>query len=291
MTRKAVAVTVMLLVVAACSGDPVTARQDTDPPTTPGDYSLVAGSDWSFRNEAELRAAGYFWWYLSEDVYDYVDLVPDPTFGQVVRIHFARSSQQGLAPKARASFAPLDKMWYRFRVKWQPGFTTKGANPPGHANSWKMAFWTWEGYWSRGQIEFSNTNEYILGFSVQDPSNGQYIDYTRAPLPGDQDWGHVTTEWTDGEWWEYVAYWEKTGPTTARQHWWRRRLTNNGVIAQNPFTYTGRSYAGATTPRVRGIDLGANKNKSNDADMYLFWGPWEVVDGSEHPNPWNMDVR
>ena len=41
---------------------------------------------------------------------------------------------------------------------------------------------------------------------------------------------------------------------------------------------------------IRAIDLGANKNKTNDSDMYLYWGPWEVVDGSKYPNPWSMKL-
>jgi hypothetical protein len=279
-----------VILAAACSGDPVTATQKGTTPPPTGDYQAVAGSDWSYSGKAELRAAQSFWWYLSEDVYNYVDLVPDQTFGQVVRVHFAQSSQAGYAPKVTASFTPLEKMWYRFRVRWQPGFTTKGVNPPGYANSWKMAFWTWEGYEARGQIEFSNTSEYIIGVGVRDASTGQYLNYNEIPLPGSQSWGHVTTEWTDGEWWEYVVYWDKTGATTARQHMWRRRLTNNGVVASNPYAYAGWSYSGAPTPRVRAVDLGANKNKSNDTDMYLFWGPWEVVDGSKYPNPWSMNI-
>jgi uncharacterized protein YjdB len=268
----------------------VTTTPPPPPPPPPGNYQTVVGSNWNYGSKAELRSADFFWWYLPGDVYNYVDLVPDQTFGQVVRVHFAQSSQEGYAPKITASFAPLDKMWYRFRVRWQPGFTTKGANPAGYANSWKMAFWTWEGYQSRGQIEFSNTNEYIMGMSVREPSTGAYVRYTETELPGSQSWGKTTTEWTDGQWWEYVVYWEKTGATTARQHQWRRRLTNNGVVANNAYTYIGWSYSGATTPRVRAIDLGANKNKSNDADMYLFWGPWEVVDGSVYPNPWAMNL-
>jgi hypothetical protein len=179
-------------------------------------------------------------------------------------------------------------MWFRWRMRYSPGWTTAGPLPSGYANSYKVAFWLWDGYNSRGQVELSNTTQYILGWSVQDPTTYQYLQYSETKLPGTQDFGYVSTEWTDNQWYEYVAYYEKTGPTSARQHWWRRRLTNNGVVANNPWIYAGISVSGATTPRVRGITLGANRNKNNPTTMYIYWGPWEVVDGSRYPNPFGM---
>jgi hypothetical protein len=231
-----------------------------------------------------------FWWYRTEDVYDYVDLVPDVTFGKVVRVTFKGDTQTGWAPKIDKNFpAPLAKMWYRWRVKWEPGWTSRGTYPTGYANSWKMGFWLWDGYQRRGEIEFSNTTQYILGLSFL-KNDGTSLIYSETSLPGSQDWGNITTEWSDAEWWEYVVYYERISSTDARQHFWRRRLTNNGVIADNPFTYMGLGITNAQSPlpAVRGISLGANRNKNSDTTMHLFWGPWEVVDGSQFPNPWGM---
>jgi hypothetical protein len=252
-------------------------------------YTTVQGDDWKgYRSDAELRGAG-FWWFRSEDVHQYVHLAQDPVFGQVVKVTFQQSTDIGWAPSLDRSFAqPLDRMWFRYRVRYAPGWTTVGPLPSGHANAWKQAFWLWDGYQGRGQIEISNTDEYVPGFGVS--SSGSYLRYTERPLPGSGTLGRVTTEWTDGQWWEFVVYYEKTGATTARQHWWKRRLTNGGAIADNPWSYVGLEASGATTPRVRGITLGANKNKSNPTTMHLYWGPWEVVDGARHPNPWGMPL-
>lgn len=251
-----------------------------------GAYVAVQGDDWKgYRSDADLRGAG-FWWFRSEDVMQYVHLAQDPVFGQVVRITFQQSTDIGWAPELDRTFAPLDRMWFRYRVRHVPGWTTVGPLPSGHANAYKQAFWLWDGYQGRGQIEISNTDEYILGFGVN--NNGTYLRYNERTLPGSGSFGRVTTEWTDDQWWEFVVYYEKTGATSARQHWWKRRLTTGGAIAPGPWAYVGIEATGATTPRVRGITLGANKNKSNPTTMHLFWGPWEVVDGSRHPNPWGM---
>ena len=278
--------------LADTSSVTVTAPSAPPPPPPPsGNYATVAGDDWKgYANKTALRAADYFWWFETGDVYQYVDLVSDPLFGQAVRITFPRSSSTvGPAVRLQKTLpAPLDKAWYRWRVRFTPGFTTVGPDPAGHANSYKMAFWTWESHNGRGHVEFTNTDQYNLGFGVQDRATGQYLNYTETPLPGSQDFGRVTTEWTDGEWWEYVIYYEKTGPTSANQRHWRRRLTSGGRVVNNPWVFTGWSATGATTPRVAKVELGANKNKNNPTDMYLTWGPWEVVDGSRYPNPFGM---
>jgi hypothetical protein len=293
-TRRTLAAVLAAAALAACdegSGEvtapeAVAAGGASSAITTTG-YTAVAGDDWkAYAGKADLRAAGKFWWFRSEDVYNYVDLVQDPVFGQVARITFQQSSDIGWAPSIDEGFAPLDRMWYRYRMKYHPGWTTVGPLPSGHANAYKVAFWLWEGYSGRGQIELSNTDQYILGFGVN--NNGSYLQYTERTLPGSTTFGRVTTEWTDNEWWEFVVYYEKTGATSARQHWWKRRLTNGGVIAGNPWTYVGMEFTGAATPRVRGITLGANKNKNNPGTMHISWGPYEVVDGTRYPNPWNM---
>jgi hypothetical protein len=256
---------------------------------SPAAYTRLVGDDWRYAGKDQLRAANLFWWFRSGDVYQYVDLVPDATFGQVARITFQQSDETGYAPKIDKDLPqPLDRMWFRWRMRYSPGWTTAGPLPSGYANSYKVAFWLWETYNGRGAMELSNTTQYIPGWGVQDPASGQFIQYAETKLPGTQDFGYVTTEWTDNQWYEFVAYYEKTGPTTARQHWWRRRLTNNGVVANNPWIYAGISVSGATTPRVRGITLGANRNKNNPTTMYIYWGPWEVVDGSRYPNPFGM---
>ena len=255
-------------------------------------YTAVAGDDWkAYATVDQLRTADYFWWPDSRDVYNYVRLMPDATFGQVVRITFpVNSGVNGPAPHLLERLpAPLDRMWYRWRMKYAPGWTTVGPDPAGYANSYKIAFWGWEKYWSRGEVGYTNTDEYYVGFSVQDPSTSRHLQYAESILPGSAAaFGRTGTEWSDDQWYEFVAYYEKTGATTARQHYWRRKLTSGGAVAPGPWTYVGISASGATTPQVDRVELGINKNKSTPVQQYLYWGPWEVVDGAAHPNPFGM---
>lgn len=251
---------------------------------------MVAGDDWTtYRDKSALRAANRFWWFRDEDVYEDVDLVPDATFGQVARIRFRASPETGFAPMMSRSFAPLDRAWYRWRMKFSPGFTTTGPHPPTYANSYKIAFWLWEGYDGRGELEFSNTDEYMPFWNVKDPQ-GPYLEYRKRHLTSAQEFGRVSTEWQDGEWYEFVILYEKTGPTAARNHWWRRRLTSGGRVAPGGWTYVGVELTGSPTPRMRGIVLGGNRNRTAATTMYVHWGPWEVVDATRHPNPWDMPL-
>ena len=264
----------------------------TTPPPSGGSYVKVVGDDWTtFRSVADLRAAQTFYWVDSQgrDVYNYVTLVPDAVFGQVVRITFPQNSTgPGSSPRIRRTFQPLDKMWYRWRVKFVPGWTTVGVSPSPSDNSYKIAFWTWHNFGGRAGIDYANTSGYLLEWGVRDNA-GTQMRYTESVLSGSApDFGRVNTEWTDNQWYEFVVYYEKTGATSARQYYWRRKLTENNVVVNNSWLFYGLSETGNTTPQAAAIELGINKNRNNTSDMYLMWGPWEVVDGSRYPNPWNM---
>ena len=252
-------------------------------------YEAAAGDDWrTYRSVDDLRAAGRFWWFRQgDDVYRHVSLVSDATFGRVARVSFAVSEQEGLAPKMTARLPrPLERMWFRWRMRYSPGWTTEGPNPPGHANSYKVAFWLWEGYDGRGQVEISNTDEYVLGIGAA--RGGTWLPYRTRHLPGHRDWGRVTTEWTGADWWEFVVFYDRTGPRSARQHWWKRRLTRGAAVDPGTWDYAGVEIDGAPTPLVRAVTLGAVRNKSTPRPMHIDWGPWEVVDGAAYPNPFGV---
>ncbi|MFL5542312.1 MAG: hypothetical protein ACJ8J0_25215, partial [Longimicrobiaceae bacterium] len=256
-------------------------------------YTAVLGDDWkAYASKSQLQAAQYFWWVdaAGRNVYDFVDLVPDPTFGQVVRITFPQNSgSSGSSPRIAQDLpAPLDKVWYRFKVKFAPGWTSVGPDPAGWANSYKLAFLDWAGYNGRMEIEYSNSTDYITGAAVQTGS-GTWINYNSSLVSGSAaNFGRTTTEWSDGEWWEFVMYYNKTGPTTASSYYWRRRLTSGGQVQNNPWVLFGENLSGSATPQVSGIQLGINRNKNNPTTMYLYWGPWEVVDGARYANPFGM---
>ncbi|HET7233939.1 MAG TPA: hypothetical protein VFJ16_28265 [Longimicrobium sp.] len=274
-----------LLVRGASGVQPAQAR------TLPaGGYETVAGDDWrGYADREALKAAQYFWWFDPRDVYGFVDLVPDATFGRALRITFPRNTgSPGSSPRmARRLPHALDDLWLRWKMRYQPGWTTDGPDPAGSANSYKIAFLTWEGAGGRAEIELSNGTDYITGVGVQDGA-GRYAAYGEVLLPGaDANFGRVTTEWSDGQWWEFVIHYRRDDRGAVVQYW-RRRFTTGGRAGPGPWTYHGVRMRGPPGPRAAKVELGANKNKNNPQTMYLFWGPWEVVDGARYPDPFGV---
>lgn len=275
----------------AAGGFVDTAKVTVNPVPPPGSYTTVAGDDWlGYANTAALVAAGIFGANDGRfSVASNIAILPDAFFGQVARItqpqdNSTTANSGWTVQLVRVFPTPIDQAWYRLRVRWSPGWTTVGPYPAGAANSYKLAFILWQGYSARAEIEFSNTSQYIIGFSFQGVSCSSTI------LPGSTSWGNVTTEWTNGDWWEYILYYQKTGATSARQRFWRRQLTSGGTLLNSGFAFQGEEVTSCsnTTPQARAITLGANKNKTTPADQYIYWGPWEVVDGSAFPNPWGV---
>lgn len=255
-------------------------------------YTPVVAEDWrGYADSDALRRARRFGSNDSRrfEVDRWIALVPDATFGRVARI----TQPADPNPTANSGWTPqlsvqlpslLDKVWVRVRVKFSPGWTTTGPYPLRAANSYKLIFLLWErGYNGRAEIEFSNTSEYILGIGG--------VACAERPLQAlRKPFGHTTSEWTGGEWWEYVLYYERTGPTSQRMRWWRRQLTQGGVVANTGFTFFGLERTGCAraTPRVRVVQLGGNKNRTTPVDQFIYWGPFQIVDGSRYANPFNL---
>ncbi|MFL5542483.1 MAG: hypothetical protein ACJ8J0_26085, partial [Longimicrobiaceae bacterium] len=260
------------------------------PAAIAGGFETEAGDDWkAYASVEDLKAARYFWWFDPRDVYGYVELVPDATFGRALRITFPRNQgSPGSSPRmARRLPRALDDLWLRWKMRYEPGWTTSAPDPAGSADSYKIAFFTWDHADGRGELELSNGTDYVTGVGVQDGS-GRYLDYAETLLPGaDANFGRVTTEWSDGQWWELVIHYRRDARGAVFQYW-RRRLTAGGRVSPAPWVYHGMRMQGPPGPRVAKVELGANKNKNNPRTMYLYWGPWEVVDGARFPDPFGM---
>ena len=281
------------VVVASAAGFVDTAKVEVRALPPPGSYTPVAGDDWlSYGTTQDLIDAGIFGQPRSDPQFTVaanIAIVADQFFSQVARItqpkDTSTTANAGWTPlSVRVLPAPIDQAWYRFRVRCSPGWTTVGPYPSGAANSYKLAFILWQGYSERAEIEFSNTNQYIIGFSFQG------VSCSSSLMTGSMSFGNASAEWTNGDWWEFIMYYQKTGATSARHRWWRRQLTSGATLQNNSFTFRGEEVTSCSsaTPQARAINLGANKNKTTPADQYIYWGPWEVVDGSAYPNPWGV---
>ncbi|KPL02361.1 MAG: hypothetical protein AMK75_02870 [Planctomycetes bacterium SM23_65] len=260
-------------------------------------YVPLHREDWlSYKTNEELFAKRQWWNFTRTDEWKkHIALVPDKTFKQVVRMTQPKQDLSGNPRGGRTFFhtqkfaKPLDNFWVRLRVRYSPGFTLRGSSPR-HANaSYKLFFILFQKATGRSGIEFANGTQYFY-------SNGQgnFKRKTEKGFGTHKHGGHVEGEWTDGEWYEHIIHREVTGPNMYVHRFYRRRLTENGKIVDLPWNFWGLEtigQEGQVARPVRAIQLGANKNKSNDQTQHLYWGPWEVVDGSRYPNPFNLPLK
>ncbi len=171
---------------------------------------------------------------------------------------------------------PLSKAWIRVKVRFSSRFTTFGTTP-GSANAYKLLGWGWNGAEGRGTLEFTNTNQYTFYWNV---ARGGSPIANMAVKNGP----NVTTEWTDGRWYEYIVFHEQTSPTTVRLRWW---MAPDGETPQLRSDITGQMHS-ENAPQITRVMLGLNYNSKRTQAQSLWYGQWEVVDGSQHKNPFGV---
>jgi hypothetical protein len=185
-------------------------------------------------------------------------------------------------PQLAVRFAATNHIWYRVKVRFSPGFTTKGTLT-NSSNAYKLLSWGWDGtgFDGSGRIEITNTTQYELYETVLARSNGATVGGGNI-LNG----GNISTEWSDGGWYDYIV--EVDHSTAAGMiRLWR------GKSGSTP-TYIGqaaeKTTTGAAMPALTGITVGLNFNQVRTASQTqaLWWGEWEVVDGSKHSNPFGV---
>lgn len=234
----------------------------------------------------------------------HIQYVSDPLFLQVARARYPYCTVNHFYNQKLYTYSAKNKVWLRQVVKFEANqYTTRGSDPAG-ANSHKLMFLTWAGgVGNRFEIEFSNTTQYIQGGAQTGRT------FTEAALTGHALWGAVTTEWTGGQWWEYILNYEirtagADGQAIARQ--WKRQLTVANVIDPQAYEFSGWfwNYTGGTAPaQAGGYQFWGNRNRS--ADLYpdgsarpelssghdpfhVYYGPHEVVDGEINNDPYSL---
>jgi hypothetical protein len=181
-------------------------------------------------------------------------------------------------PELGVRFAGRAHIWYRVKVRFGPGFTTTGtlAN---YGNAYKLLEWTWAGHEGSGRLEIANVSQYQLYENVQ---SGPSVVGGGNYLMG----GNISTEWTDGAWYDYVIEIDHSKPVGVIRLWRGR----DG----SPLSYKGEVNEtmkdGTQMPALVGVGIGLNFNQTRAANQTqsLWWGQWEVVDGSQHANPFGV---
>lgn len=176
--------------------------------------------------------------------------------------------------------SPLAHIWYRVKIRFSPGYTTVGtlANS---ANAYKMLSWVWNGFNGSGRLELSNTNQYQLYENVQALSNGSLVGGGTDLIAGS-----ISTEWSDGAWYDYIIEVDHSQNVGVIRLW-------RGKDGQPP-VYQGQALEkmqdGTQMPPLTGVTVGLNFNQTRapNQNQAVWWGQWEVVDGTLHVNPFGV---
>lgn len=197
-------------------------------------------------------------------------------------VRYDQLSGTSAGPEMWAGFRngkTVTNMWLRAIIKFSPGFTTYGVTP-NSANAYKLLGWGWAGTNGRGGLGFTNTNEYTFTWSVASLT-GNNLGVTELTGPRT-----VTTEWSDGAWYDYVVHYEQTSATITRTSYYIGRSNATPVLI---FTMNGAIKSGSSIPPVNRVMLGLNFNSTRVKSQALWYGQWEVVDGSQYANPFNLN--
>ncbi len=171
----------------------------------------------------------------------------------------------------------LTKMWFRAKVRFSQGFTTTGTISG--ANAYKLLGWGWDTSNGRGALEITNTNQYQLyWYTLQNgsvTSGGQFADA-----------GQTATEWTDGQWYDYILEYEQTSATAGVARAW---IQKDGDPLTLRAVSSGTGPAGIV-PRVGSAMIGNtfNQVRAANQNQAVWFGQWEVVDGAKHANPFGV---
>ncbi len=176
----------------------------------------------------------------------------------------------------------LTNLWYRAKIRFSPGWSTKGSRPPSEtAEAYKLFGIGWAGYDGRFTFDYTNTSQYETSINIKNRATGAFpiLVYGTA--------GMVHNEWTDGGWYDFIVHlWQPT-PTSYRAEMW---IAADGQVPQLRGTLAGTMNNGEPAPGMNRIMLGLNFNDTRypDQSQSLWYGEWQVIDGLAHPNPFNL---
>ena len=184
----------------------------------------------------------------------------------------------GSTPQLDVYFPGLTHIWYRVKVRFSPGFTTAGTLT-NSSNAYKLLSWGWNTASGSGRIEITNTTQYQLYENVQ----------TGPTLIGGGNYlmaGNISTEWSDGGWYDYIVEVDHSQTVGVIRLWRAKDGQTPVYMGQEPEQMND----GSSMPLLTHISVGLNFNqvRAPNQTQALWWGEWEVVDGTQHPNPFGV---
>lgn len=199
----------------------------------------------------------------------------------------AKYTQPGGVPNTPQlwAFLPtnLNSFWFRGHVRYSAGFTTTGTNT-GTSNAYKLFGWGYDftQVIGEGRLEIANTNGYDFYWTVGSKANGSTIGGGNH-----QPAGSITTEWTDQAWYTYIVQCINNGNGETAKVWMARESATPTLRA----TSSGTMNDGVSNvPSIYSMEIGINFNQTRAVgqDQALWWGDWEMVDATVHPDPYGL---
>jgi hypothetical protein len=210
-----------------------------------------------------------------------VQLDPTTLYNGHPTMKYTQPGGTASTPWLAVYFTPTSHIWYRAKVRFSPGWTDTGTLT-NSANAYKMLSWGYQGYYGSGRLELTNTNQYDFYWNIQSTTDGSLVgggNHANA--------GTVSGEWTTGAWYDYIIEVDHSAGSTGVARIW---MAPDGQTPVLKGTVSGNMVNGSQLPLINCITVGLNFNQTRTATQTqaIWWGQWEVVDGSKYPNPFNV---
>lgn len=186
------------------------------------------------------------------------------------------------SPELWAKVSPSSKnIWFRAKIRFSPGFTTTGVTP-NSAAAYKLLGMAWDTYDGSLRLEITNTTQYQLYWGPTAKSSGVALVTVQYG-----DMKNITTEWTDGQWYDYIIDLDFTKPQGVARVW---RAKDGQAPVLTGTSATSMLSASNPWPNINQVMLGMNFNQQRAAgqNQALWYGRWEAIDGIAHPNPYGL---
>ena len=251
-------------------------------------------------------------------VTDFYDLIPDPLFGKVLRYNGGPQLNTRLhnmpgriALHGTRLGAEYTHVWVRQFVRFSSNWTTTSSTGGQGGPSYKVMFLRYKDSPARHQfvldgprgVEHSGGNPGLKNLAegrlpwnnvvtmnaAYGISGWPYPDaYPMIKVPSSPPRAPAGSG--DGEWYEIVLHHKTVAERGEFTMYWRQ-YTAGGVVSPRAWKIDawymlareGQVFRGVTT-----YTMGVNRNRQWDEPMYIYWGPFEVVDGNLYPNPWAL---
>lgn len=219
--------------------------------------------------------------YQSGALASLISLDPSVSYNGHPTMKFSMPGGQKNCPSLWANLpSAQDIIWFRTKIRFSPGFTTTGTTSGG--NAFKLLAWGHDTYDGSGRLEIANTTQYQLYWNIQAKNTGTLVGGGQYAIDG-----NITSEWTDGGWYDYIIKVDRSKGTVASIAVW---MAKDGSAPVSKASTTEAMLNGSAMPHVVSVGFAIEFNQVRAANQtQAIWiGQWEVVSGSTYPDPYGL---